>query len=130
MPAGWYPGPNGNQQYWDGHSWQVPSPALGPPITQDAMRAAMAENRSIWVTNGLAAWALIAGVAALLCDFFCGAGVLVGAIGAAVGFVALNRSKQSGHGRNLALAGLITSGVAFLIGAIVLMVMFGSLATL
>jgi hypothetical protein len=130
-PAGWYPDPSGNpgQQYWDGQNWQqvaVPQPALGP----DALRAAMAENRSIWVTNGLAAWSLVVGILGLICDLFCGVGIGIAAIGVVVGYLALNKSKTVGQGRGLALAGLITSGAAFVIGFVVLVVIFGGLASL
>ena len=133
-PAGWYPDPSGNpgQKYWDGQCWQATTPQAvpQPAIPPDALRAAMAENRSIWVTNGLAAWSLICGIVALLADLMCGVGIGVAIPGVILGYVAFNRSKTSGQGRGLALGGLITSGAAFVIGFVVLVVIFGGLASM
>jgi hypothetical protein len=114
--------------YWDGQQWSSPG---GPPVPQqmaispDALRAAMAENRSIWVTNGLAVWSLICGILGALLLFFCGAGIGPGAVGVIVGILAYNKSKQTGAGRGMALGGLITSSVVVGIGLIVLVAIFG-----
>lgn len=132
-PAGWYPDPNGgpNQMYWDGQQWSSGAPPMPqqPALSPDALRAAMAENRSIWVTNGLAVWSLVVGIMGLLLDIFCGVGAFMGVVGVIVGIIALNKSKQTGHGRGMALGGLITSGVAVAIGLLVLLV-FGGLASM
>lgn len=114
--------------YWDGQQWSSPG---GPPMPQqtaispEALRAAMAENRSIWVSNGLAVWSLICGILGAVLLFFCGAGIGPGAVGVIVGTLAYKKSKQTGAGRGMALGGLITSSVVVGIGLIVLVAIFG-----
>ena len=134
QPPGWYPDPNGGagQMYWDGQQWLSGAPGVPEQaaISPDALRAAMAENRSIWVTNGLAAYPLIIGLVSLLLDIMCGVGAATSVVSFIVGWLALNKSKKTGAGRGLALSGLIVSGVAFVIGFIVWVVIFGGMASL
>jgi hypothetical protein len=129
---GWYPSPSGTgQTYWDGQQWSgTGSVAPQQQIDPNVLRQAMAENRSIWVTNGLAAWSLIAGLVGLLLDFLFGVGIGPAIVGVIVGFLAVNKSKKTGQGRGLALGGLITSGAAFLVGFIVIVTIFGALGSL
>ncbi|MCV7381683.1 hypothetical protein BST11_22555 [Mycobacterium alsense] len=133
-PAGWYPDPNGGsgQMYWDGQQWSSPTPAAPqqPGISQDALRAAMAENRSIWVTGGLALWSLICGIIGAITDLFCGVGIGPSGIGLVLGVIAFNKSKQTGEHRGLALTALIVNAVAFGIGLIVMLVIFGGLGSM
>jgi hypothetical protein len=120
-----YAAPSGNQPYWDGQNWQNPAPfAQQPAINRDDIRAAMAENRSIWVTNALAAWSLIIGAFSLAGLFFCGAGAGTAILGVIVGFLAFNKSKTTGAGRGMAIAGMAMNGAAFAIGCIVVMFVF------
>ena len=120
-PAGWYADPSGNpgQKYWDGQSWQqaaVPQPA----VDQQVIRAAMAENRSIWVTNGLAAWSLVIGGVGFLLNFLFGMGAFLGGFGLILSFVAFNKSKRlNGQGRGLSIAGLVVNGLVVAFGLIV-----------
>jgi hypothetical protein len=134
QPPGWYPDPNGGpgQVYWDGQRWSSGPPAAPgqAAISPDALRAAMAENRSVWVTNGLAVWSLIAGIVGFLLDFACGVGIGAAGLGVIVGYLAFNKSKKTGQGRGLALSGLIVSGVAFVFGFIVLVVLFGGMGSM
>jgi hypothetical protein len=51
-------------------------------------------------------------------------------LGVIVGYLAFNKSKKTGQGRGLALSGLIVSGVAFVFGFIVLVVLFGGMGSL
>jgi hypothetical protein len=108
----------------DGQNWQqaaVPQPVGQPqPASQDAIRAAMAENRSIWVTNGLAAWSLICGGVGFLLNFLFGMGAFVGGFGLILSFVAFNKSKRlNGQGRGLSIAGLVLNGLVVAFGLIV-----------
>jgi hypothetical protein len=83
------------------------------------MRAAMAENRSIWVTNGLAAWSLVIGAVGFLLNFLFGMGVWLGIPGLIIAFVAFNKSKKVGQGRGMAISGLVLNGLVVLFGLIV-----------
>ena len=108
----------------DGQNWQqaaVPQPVGQPqPASQDAIRAAMAENRSIWVTNGLAAWSLICGGVGFLLNFLFGMGAFLGGFGLILSFVAFNKSKRlNGQGRGLSIAGLVLNGLVVAFGLIV-----------
>ena len=71
---GWYPDPSGSsaQKYRDGQGWQNADPQ--PALSRDDIRAAMAENRSIWATNAMAAYSLIIGCVSLLLLLMCGVG--------------------------------------------------------
>ncbi len=120
LPAGWYADPSGNpgQKYWDGQNWQqaaVPQPA----VDQQVIRAAMAENRSIWVTNGLAAWSLVIGAIGFLLNFLFGMGVWLGVPGLIIAFVAFTKSKKVGQGRGLSISGLVLNGLVVAFGLIV-----------
>jgi hypothetical protein len=108
----------------DGQNWQqaaAPQPVGQPqPASQDAIRAAMAENRSIWVTNGLAAWSLICGGVGFLLNFLFGMGAFLGGFGLILSFVAFNKSKRlNGQGRGLSIAGLVLNGLVVAFGLIV-----------
>jgi hypothetical protein len=78
----------------------------------------MAENRSIWATNAMAAYSLALGCLSLLL-FLCGVGAATAVVGGIFGFIAFNKSKETGGGRGMAIAGLATNGAAFVIGCIV-----------
>ncbi len=133
--AGWYPDPSGQpgQKYWDGQQWQgaTPAPAISHEQLGYEIRQAMAENRGIIATNAMALYSLLIGIAAILCNFLCGAGVLAAVPSVIVGIIALNRSKtRGGAGRGMAIGGIICGGAAFVFGVIVLMVIFGSMGSL
>jgi hypothetical protein len=127
-PAGWYADPSGDpgQKYWDGQNWQqaaVPQPA----VDQQVIRAAMAENRSIWVTNGLAAWSLVIGAIGFLMNFLFGAGVFFGGIGGVIALVAFNKSKTlNGQGRGLSIASLVLNGLVVAFGLIVWVILLAA----
>ena len=127
---GWYPDPSGSsaQKYWDGQGWQNADPQ--PALSRDDIRAAMAENRSIWATNAMAAYSLIIGCVSLLLLLMCGVGGATAVPGGIVGFIAFNKSKQTGAGRGMAIAGLATNGAAFVIGCIVGLVMLFAMGSL
>lgn len=58
-PAGWYPGPDGGQRYWDGSTW------LALPAPDDAsMQLQREPTRSAWPKRNKRAWIL--GVVAVL----------------------------------------------------------------
>jgi hypothetical protein len=116
-PAGWYSDPSGNpgQKYWDGQNWQLA--AVAQPASQDEIRAAMAENRSIWVTNGLACWSLVISVVGFFMNFLFGAGIIFGGFG---GIIAFNKSKKTGQGRGLSTTALVLNGLVFAFGLIVI----------
>ena len=117
--------PSGSQQYWDGQNWQNPAPfPQQPPISRDNIRTAMTENRSIWVTNAMAAYSLMIGLFSLCALFACGAGAGTAILGGIVGYLAFNKSKTTGAGRGMAIAGMATNGAAFAIGCIVVMFLF------
>jgi hypothetical protein len=123
---GWYPSPSGTGQgYWDGQQWSA-----GPPpaaqIDPNALRQAMAENRSIWVTNGLAAWSLVISFAAFVANFAFGAGAFIGGLGLIVAYVAFNKSKKTGQGRGMALTGLALNGADVVFGVIVWLVLMAA----
>ncbi|ORV54150.1 hypothetical protein AWC05_18850 [Mycobacterium florentinum] len=118
--------------YWDGQQWSSTTPAdlQQAGITQDQLRAAMAENRSVWVTNALAVYALAVGIISVLCDFLCGVGTATSVLGLIIGYLAFNKSKTTGAGKGLALSALIINGCAFAFGIIIWLVLFGGMASL
>jgi hypothetical protein len=120
LPAGWYADPSGNpgQKYWDGQNWQVA--AVAQPASQDDIRAAMAENRSIWVTNGLACWSLVIGLVGFFMNFLFGAGIIFGGFGGFIAFIAFNKSKKTGQGRGLSTTALVVNGLVAAFGLIVI----------
>lgn len=70
-------------------------------------------------SSGLAIGALVAGVVALLMFWCAFVGVPVGIAAVVLGVVALNKVKAgTGGGRGLALAGVITGGVAILVSVV------------
>ncbi|ORV54149.1 hypothetical protein AWC05_18845 [Mycobacterium florentinum] len=90
----------------------------------------MAENRSVWVTNALAVYALAVGIISVLCDFLCGVGTATSVLGLIIGYLAFNKSKTTGAGKGLALSALIINGCAFAFGIIIWLVLFGGMASL
>jgi hypothetical protein len=134
--AGWYPDPSGapGQKYWDGTQWQgagVSPTAVSPDQVGQQIRQAMAENRSTMATNAMALYSLVIGIVACLLLFLCGVGAAVAIPGGIVGFIALNKSKTvNGAGKNMAIWGLVLNGGAFVIGAIIGIVILGGMASL
>jgi hypothetical protein len=134
--AGWYADPSGapGQKYWDGTQWQgvgVSPIAVPPDQLGQQIRQAMAENRSTWATNAMALYSLIIGIAACLLLLLCGVGGVLAIPGGIVGFLALNKSKTvNGAGKNMAIWGLVLNGAAFVIGAIVGIVILGGMASM
>jgi hypothetical protein len=64
-PAGWYPTPTGEQQFWDGQKWlALPEPS--PAATAPDAATTTSKNR------GRAKWLLIAGAAVLLVGLIAG----------------------------------------------------------
>jgi Protein of unknown function (DUF2510) len=126
--------PPPGQKYWDGTQWQgvgVSPPAVPPDQLGQQIRQAMAENRSTWATNAMALYSLIIGIAACLLLLLCGLGAVLAIPGGIVGFLALNKSKTvNGAGKNMAIWGLVLNCLAFVIGAIVGIVILGGMASL
>jgi hypothetical protein len=139
-PAGWYPDPDGKvgQRYWNGQQWHTdvaaplpptagpPAPAgyfAGPPAPA-GYSASASGPRPDTATSLLGLWSLGMGIGAILLDFFCGIGIVLGLIGFAVGFIALNRSKQTNANRGFVIGGLVANGVALAIG-LALILFFG-----
>jgi hypothetical protein len=84
------------------------------------LRAAMAENRSVWVTNGMAVYSVILSFVGFLLNFLFGMGVLPAVPGAIFAYVALNKSKKlNGQGRGLAITGLVLNGLVIAFGVCV-----------
>lgn len=131
-PPGWYPDPTGKrgQMYWNGQQWQTDIPAplpvqAGPPgsaVDHGGSAAAKPDT----TTSLMGLWSLLIGLAGIGLDFLCGVGIVAGLIGLAVGFIALNRSKQTNAKRGLVFAGLAASGVATLLG-LALLIFVGSM---
>jgi hypothetical protein len=116
---GWYPSPTGTgQQYWDGQQWSN-TPAPAQQVDSNVLRQAMAENRSIWVTNGLAAWSLVFALFGFLLNFMFGAGAFLGGIGLVIAYVAFNKSKTTGAGRTMAVTSLVLNGLVAVFGVAV-----------
>jgi 4-hydroxybenzoate polyprenyltransferase len=73
----------------------------------------------------------IIGIAACLLLLLCGVGAVLAILGGIVGFLALNKRKTvNGAGKNMAIWGFVVNGAAFVIGAIVGIVILGGMASL
>lgn len=139
---GWYPSPTGGQGYWDGQQWAPPQqqidgngqPQWSPPqqqIDPNVLRNAMAENRSVWVTNAMAVYSIILGVVGFGLNFLFGFGVIPGGIGMIFGFLAFGKSKklEGAPGKGLSIGALCLNGAVILFGLVVwvlLLVAMGS----
>jgi hypothetical protein len=63
--------------------------------------------------------ALVLGIASIPLDCCLGAGILLGAVAAVLGFLGMNKARDENlSGRGMAMAGLITGGVGVLGGII------------
>jgi len=61
-PAGWYPGPDGKQRYWDGHNWlQIPPPnALSAqPLPEARNNSLFKPSRRMWIVGVVAVLTLV-----------------------------------------------------------------------
>jgi hypothetical protein len=90
------------------------------------LRAAMAENRSVWITNGLACYSLVLSFIGFLMNFLFGAGILFGGVGGIMAFVAFNKSKKTGQGRGLSIAGLVANGAIVVFGLVVIVTLLAA----
>jgi hypothetical protein len=91
----------------------------------------MAENRSVWVTNGMAVYSLILSVVGFCLNFLFGMGVILGVPGAILAFVALNKSKRlNGQGRGMAITGLVLNALVVVFGVIVWVFLLAALGSI
>lgn len=95
-------------------------------IDPAVLRAAMAENRSVWITNGLACYSLIISFIGFLMNFLFGAGIIFGGIGGVLAFLAFNKSKKTGQGRGLSIAALVANGLIVVFGFVVIVVLLAA----
>ena len=91
-----------------------------PSIDPTMLRQAMAENRSVWVTNGLACWSLVIGGVGFFMNFLFGAGIAFAGFGGIIAYVAFNKSKKTGQGRGLAITSLVLNGLVAAFALIVI----------
>jgi hypothetical protein len=117
-PYGQQPDPYGQQQ-------ASPYGQQASPYGQQGQQGYPAQGYGSYATgpagpsSGLAIGALVAGVIALLMFWCAFIGVPVGIAAVVLGVVALNKVKAgTGGGRGLALAGVITGGVAILVSVV------------
>ncbi len=82
-------------------------------------------------TNGKATAALWTGIGSLVLTFCCAAGI-VGIVAVVLGFVAQGEIKRSGGqqtGEGMALAGIITGGIAFVLGMVIVVFVIIAIAS-
>jgi hypothetical protein len=121
-----YPTPyDGQQQYYGQQPAYGPPPSYVPPPSYYALSGATP------VTNGLAITSLVVGIVSLVLSFCCVGLSLLGVAGVICGFVArsqIARSQGYQTGAGLALAGIVVSSIAVLLGVGLFVLTFAVMA--
>ncbi len=113
-PTAPYPTPYyGEQPYYGQQPAYGPPPSYVPPPSYYALSGATP------VTNGMAIGSLVVGIVSLVLSFCCAGLSLLGIVGVVCGFVArsqIARSQGYQTGAGLAVAGIVTSAIAVVLG--------------
>ncbi len=121
MPSGWFPDPHGRYEHrwFNGTAWTADVAANGQRFV-DPMGAApagySAQPQEPRRGNGSAAAAITLGLFAILLSWIpllVVIGVILAILGLVFGIKGVRRSRETHSGRGLAIAGIVTSGVAF-----------------
>jgi hypothetical protein len=75
-------------------------------------------------SNGMAIAALVLGIVAVVLFFTCGLGIFAGVLALVFGFLGLGRSKASGQGKGMSLAGLVLGAIGIIGGILFIVLVF------